>query len=61
MFNAGSVKFGYQSFITSAEFRKSSNGFLVGDTCIIVAEASVNNSGHDNDSPKEMSLAHMVS
>ena len=40
-----------------AKFRDPSKGFLVRDTCIIVAEVSVNNSGHDNHSPLEMSSA----
>ena len=39
------------------KFRDPSNGFLVNDTCIIVAEVSVENSGQDSYSPTQMSSA----
>ena len=55
LFHAKRVCVGYRSFINSVEFCDPSKGFLVNDTCIIVAEVSVKNSGHedtdDNHSP----------
>ncbi|QHO25680.1 hypothetical protein HN51_048988 [Arachis hypogaea] len=37
------VRMGCSSFITFDKFLDSKNGFLVNDSCVIVAEASVNN------------------
>ncbi|XP_016186701.2 MATH domain and coiled-coil domain-containing protein At2g05420-like [Arachis ipaensis] len=50
--------YGFPSFVSLPEFRDPSEGFLVKDTCIIVAEVSVENSGHEDTNvdhlPKEM-------
>ncbi|MED6108140.1 hypothetical protein PIB30_020587 [Stylosanthes scabra] len=44
-----SVRFGYKPLISSAEFLSPNNGFLVDDTCTIVAEVFVKNSGYYDD------------
>ncbi|XP_057740853.1 MATH domain and coiled-coil domain-containing protein At2g05420-like [Arachis stenosperma] len=50
--------YGFPSFVSLAEFCDPSEGFLVKDTCIIVAKVSVENSGHEDTNvdhlPKEM-------
>ncbi|MED6113241.1 hypothetical protein PIB30_068985 [Stylosanthes scabra] len=51
--------YGFPSFVSLAEFRDPDEGFLVKDRCIIVAEVSVENSGHEdtnnvNPLPNEM-------
>ncbi|XLR12266.1 hypothetical protein S83_040204 [Arachis hypogaea] len=50
--------YGFPSFVSLPEFRDPSEGFLVKDTCIIVAEVSVENSGHEDTNvdhlPKKM-------
>ncbi|XLR12259.1 hypothetical protein HN51_048987 [Arachis hypogaea] len=38
LFSSENVKFGYKSFISSDEFLSPNNGFLVDNTCTIVAE-----------------------
>ncbi|MED6108142.1 hypothetical protein PIB30_020589 [Stylosanthes scabra] len=51
------VKFGYKSLISSAEFLSSSNGFLVDDTCTVVAEVLVKKSifdDYNHSSPKDV-------
>ncbi|MED6108131.1 hypothetical protein PIB30_020578 [Stylosanthes scabra] len=40
--------FGYPSFMTLAEFHGPNNGYLVNDTCTIIAEVTVENSGHQH-------------
>ncbi|MED6113243.1 hypothetical protein PIB30_068986 [Stylosanthes scabra] len=48
-FGSGSFSsFGYPCFITSSEFDGPNNGYLVNDACTIIAEVTVENSGHQH-------------